>query len=309
MAFLYCMRRVFCTGEKGTLFSKITYTIMGIVVVWTLGFVAAMVIINVNWGQPDQGDPTQWANQPASHSTDSMFYALTVSDVIIDTVIMMLPILVVFRLNLSLGRKCSISGIFMLRLLALAASITRMCYTVMFAQWMDDLLKVDPTLSDPKHLLIGQNLNTQMIWWTMFEVGFGLFASCVTTIQFLLRRQHVEYATDRIRAFLGLAVKDRRRPSTTPAASEIKIPSHNRSGSKHGTLYQGDDRSIISAEYMIGSIRPSLSDDLKKAEAETTVVGTRHVYARKNSNASLSVTEEEASEISEYDHEHVGRAV
>jgi len=303
IVFLYCMRRVFCTGEKGTLFSRVTYSMMALTALWTFGFMTAMVVINVNWGQPDQGSPSEWARTPATYETDKLFFAMTVSDVILDGIIAFLPLMVIWRLSLSVGRKLAISGIFALRLLALATSIIRMIYTVMFAQWMDDVLSVDPDLTDPEHFLIGTNLNTQMIWWTMFEVGFGLFASCITTIQFLMRREHIECAIDKIRSVFGLPLREHRRPSVTPRTSMGEV-SHERSPSKRTRMYDDDTESTISAEYMVGSVRPSL-----EKSSISAIVEARHGYTRKSSSASLSVTEEEPSVISYEDHTSVGQAV
>lgn len=312
MTFLYCMRRVFCTGEKGTFFSKITYTVMAFVYLWTFGFLVTMVVINVNWGEPNQGDPAKWASVPATPASDTMFYALTVSDVIIDGLIMFLPMLVIWQLNLSLGRKFAISGIFLLRMLALAASITRMSYTIEFVKWMNEILNVDPLLTDLNHLLVGQNLNTQMIWWTMFEVGFGLFASCITMMQFLMRRRHVQHVNDQLMRLFGLQVKDRSQPFAE--VSETKpTPRGSGSRSRHDDLYR-DDRSVLSAEYMVGSIRDTAAHsrlaDLKDYASDgATTVETRHIYVRKSSSASMSTTTA-PSELTDVEDIHaVGRAV
>lgn len=96
--------------------------------------------------------------------------AIVITDVIADVAIAVIPIPLVWRLNLTLAKKIAISAVFLFGAITVAASVTRLALTarIVAVGYTDD---VDPIL-----------LVTSFIYWGMVESGVAIFVACLPTL-------------------------------------------------------------------------------------------------------------------------------
>ncbi|KAL4999597.1 hypothetical protein BDV10DRAFT_184229 [Aspergillus recurvatus] len=101
--------------------------------------------------------------------------ALVVSDLVTDLMILALPMPIIWRLQMKWTRKLSVSLVFLVGLLAIAASIARMAiYIIVTYTGLDAGYDLDRTV-------------TTMLWWSMVEACLGLMTSCLPVLSGLAR--------------------------------------------------------------------------------------------------------------------------
>ncbi|KAI0532350.1 hypothetical protein GGR58DRAFT_490582 [Xylaria digitata] len=97
-------------------------------------------------------------------------FALAITDVITDVVILVTPIPLIWRLNLTLGKKIGISAVFLFGSITFAASLTRLILTAR-------ILEVGYSPNADPILLV-----TSFIYWGMVESGIAVFVACLPTL-------------------------------------------------------------------------------------------------------------------------------
>lgn len=105
---LFFYRRIF----RGTTFSYITWATIGLATTWGVSFFFALLFqcnpisAYIRYGQKAPGlrciNPYQ------------LYYSLSISDVLIDIIILIIPIPFVWRLHMKPSQKAAVSGIFAL---------------------------------------------------------------------------------------------------------------------------------------------------------------------------------------------------
>ncbi|KAF2634357.1 hypothetical protein P280DRAFT_511958 [Massarina eburnea CBS 473.64] len=144
-------------------------------------------------------DPEHMVERCSKGYTVSYWYAI--SDFISDILIVLVPIPFLWKLQLPLGRKFAVLGIFLLAIIASAASLTRVIWTT----WDQHFTYAD---ADEELRITSDN------FWIMVEISFGLLASCLPTLRGLFRKipknPSESYALSS-RGFASLSDKDSRR--------------------------------------------------------------------------------------------------
>ncbi|KAL8777189.1 MAG: hypothetical protein Q9213_007969 [Squamulea squamosa] len=143
-------RRIFVTSKR-TLFDMLTKITIIVIFLWTIAFILMIIFacgseFSANWGSP--AAQHVYCNKIGFTSEEG----LAGSDLILDVVLLILPIPVIWRLQMSNTRKVAVTAIFMLGLSALAASVARLVLYVQVIQAAVDDVEVDqnpclPTLS------------------------------------------------------------------------------------------------------------------------------------------------------------------
>ncbi|KAL4912936.1 hypothetical protein BDW62DRAFT_214615 [Aspergillus aurantiobrunneus] len=101
--------------------------------------------------------------------------ALVISDLVTDLMILALPLPVIWRLQLRWRRKVTLSLVFLVGLVAIAASIARMAiYIIVTYTGLDAGYDLNRTI-------------TTMLWWSMIEACLGLMTCCLPILSGLLR--------------------------------------------------------------------------------------------------------------------------
>lgn len=110
LSVLYFYRRIFI----GRTFNVVSFTMITIVVVWSLGFFFAILFrcgtqFWALWA------PLVYLLQNCYNSTP-MFLAFTISDVITDVLILLIPVYWIMQLNMSLAKRFGVCSVFLLGL-------------------------------------------------------------------------------------------------------------------------------------------------------------------------------------------------
>ncbi|KAI1849070.1 hypothetical protein JX266_005031 [Neoarthrinium moseri] len=102
-------------------------------------------------------------------------FALTITDVVTDVIILITPIPLVWRLKLTSVRKLAVTAVFLLGAVTVLASIVRLAMTTKILQ-----VGFDPNVD--AILLV-----TSFIYWGMAESGIAVFVACLPTLWILFK--------------------------------------------------------------------------------------------------------------------------
>ncbi|KAI1134910.1 plasma membrane protein Pth11-like protein [Hypoxylon sp. FL0543] len=171
-SFLFFYRRIFAVNKK----SAINYLLIGLITLifaWSASYVVAFIFqcrldFFAIWGS---------AMDLITYCNGSMNLALSlcITDFIFDTIVILLPIPLIWRLNLSTMKKVAICAIFLLGAATVAASLARLIImariaTVGFDAKEDEVFVI-----------------TEYLYWGIVECGVSIFAACLPSLQFLFR--------------------------------------------------------------------------------------------------------------------------
>ncbi|TGJ75314.1 hypothetical protein E0Z10_g11015 [Xylaria hypoxylon] len=188
-SFLFFYRRIFVVDRN----SATNYLLTGLIILVALSsagfFFASLFQCRLNFS-------ALWGTTTGivENCVDTMHLVLSVciTGFILDLIIITTPIPLVWQLNLSLTKKISIVGVFLLGSVSIVASLLRLINLArLVAQGFsgDGLLVV-----------------TQYLYWGVVESGVAIIAACLPTLQFLIRKHSWEptiRATKNIFSFKG----------------------------------------------------------------------------------------------------------
>ncbi|KAI0556236.1 plasma membrane protein Pth11-like protein [Xylaria curta] len=107
--------------------------------------------------------------------TEQLFLALSITDFITDIVLIIIPLPLMWQLNLSLRKKIAILLIFSVGIVSVAASLTRLVFTAKIVR-----RGFDPN-DDPIFVI------TNGLYWGVVECSVGILAADLPTLQFIVR--------------------------------------------------------------------------------------------------------------------------
>ncbi|KAI1394174.1 uncharacterized protein F4822DRAFT_39417 [Hypoxylon trugodes] len=190
-SFLFFYRRIFSVNKTT---DKFLISMIVTVAIWTVTFFFAVVFeCGLNFWAI-WGDSLKVENLTA-HCVKTMDLALSIgiTDFITDVVIIIIPVPLIWRLNLSTGKKIAASAVFLLGAVTIGASLTRLIIitqdrhkNVVFNPHEDEILVI-----------------TEYLYWGMIECGVGVFVACLPTLQFLLREFSFKSIIDSTGSLLG----------------------------------------------------------------------------------------------------------
>ncbi|KAI1169854.1 hypothetical protein F4777DRAFT_571610 [Nemania sp. FL0916] len=174
-SFLLFYRRIFVVNRK----SAINYLLTGLIIIVVLSsagfFFASLFQCRLKFS-------TLWGTTSGivENCVDTMHLVLSVciTGFILDIIIITTPIPLVWRLNLSLAKKISIVGVFLLGSVSIVASLLRLI----------NLAKLVAQGFSGDGLLVV----TQYLYWGVVESGVAIIAACLPTLQFLIRKHSWE---------------------------------------------------------------------------------------------------------------------
>ncbi|KAG9236839.1 hypothetical protein BJ875DRAFT_523745 [Amylocarpus encephaloides] len=174
LSVLFFFHRIFCPQKTAN--TKSRYAIlfmMALVILWMVGYwMSAIFICGNDFGaffgntkglKEKCGDVLLW------------LYTLAITDLVTDLGVLVLPLPLLWKLQIAMRKKIAISVVFALGSVATIASAVRLI----------NISKYYRAGFGPQG-----NLNstiTGVIYWTLIEVGIGLFAACLPTIRFLFK--------------------------------------------------------------------------------------------------------------------------
>ncbi|MCJ1277743.1 hypothetical protein MMC21_005557 [Puttea exsequens] len=212
-------RRIFRGSSGNRIFNFTTWFLLGTCIVWTVAFLAACVFqchpIDSNWLELSAGKCID---------ENMMYLGQAFSDSITDLMILLVPIPCVWNLHMPAKQKVAVTGMFLLGILTITASVTKLVY---FYQIMLDINEGDaditcalsppfslpfllrpffrpfPTPVTPKFstnlfplmpltLIIGRSdafapdLLSPTVYWPMIESSLGITGACLPLLKPIL---------------------------------------------------------------------------------------------------------------------------
>ncbi|MCJ1246595.1 hypothetical protein MMC30_003804 [Trapelia coarctata] len=182
-------RRIF----RGRLFSIASWSLIAAVIAWTIAFFFGNLLecipISINW--TGSGSDDTCVNEVP------MYLAQAYADVATDVLILVLPMPMIWKLQMPMRRKVAISGIFFLGALTVAASVAKM----IVQYFVGSNLEQNPDLS---YYL------TPIVYWPMIEASLGITAACLPTLRPLVSGISLASILDSIRSRTSLLSSARR---------------------------------------------------------------------------------------------------
>lgn len=167
LSVIYFYRRIFVKGTPDSRFNIVTHITSIIVVIWTIVFFFMQIFkrgkhVEDNWG------PLIKIKEGISGAV--LNNGLFISDFITDLWIVLLPIPLIARLNMSITKKLTVIGVFLLGAMSFCAAIVRMVFNIQI---------INAGLA--KKTDVNQGLTTLM-YWSMVEAGLSLIAANLPSV-------------------------------------------------------------------------------------------------------------------------------
>ncbi|KAA8644453.1 uncharacterized protein ATNIH1004_008657 [Aspergillus tanneri] len=196
LSILFFYRKIFCSaGISKTVFDVITWVVIVLVVAWTTAFgFGAIFLCGVH--PTNAWAPVAVVSEKCSAQL-KLLEGYAISDFIMDVIIWLLPIPKILALNMSLRKRIAVVGVFLVGLIATAASATRMGIYITYI--VNAFAQSD-----------GETLITYLMFWTMIECGLGVVVVCLPTLRPLQRIISMDSIVSQIRGKLSLKSLPRR---------------------------------------------------------------------------------------------------
>ncbi|OJZ84467.1 hypothetical protein ASPFODRAFT_62422 [Aspergillus luchuensis CBS 106.47] len=204
LSILYFYRSIFCSRRTiRTAFHSVTMCMIVLVSVWTVVFGIGTIFIC------GAHPVNAWGTVAVVTSECSLQVPIVegyaISDFIMDVIIWLLPLPRIGMLNISVRQRIALGLIFLVGLLAIAASATRMA--IYIAHLINPFAQSD-----------GETLVTYLLFWTMIECGLGVIVICLPSLRPMYRKRALNSLVNSFEKYLY------RNPQST-ASSAIQIDS------------------------------------------------------------------------------------
>ncbi|KAI2465644.1 hypothetical protein F4781DRAFT_408416 [Annulohypoxylon bovei var. microspora] len=172
-SFLYFYVRVFAI-QKHSAINKLLIGCIILIAAWAVAFFFATLF------ECDHNFWRIWNSETEFEErcsyTINLVLILCITDFVTDVFIILIPVPLVLRLNLSTPKKISVCLMFLLGGVTVVVSLIRLI--MMAGSFVGNFDMTDDNI-------LGV---TACMYWGMVECGVGVFAACLPTIQFLFRR-------------------------------------------------------------------------------------------------------------------------
>ncbi|KAI1346045.1 hypothetical protein F5Y01DRAFT_298824 [Xylaria sp. FL0043] len=180
-------RRIF-VGDK---FRRISSIILLLIILWTTAFFFATVFecnrhnLNLIWKSIKT-----FLGQCQKYKTIQLAHCA--SDVLTDLVVLSLPMPSIWRLNMAVRRKVLLSVIFFIGFISVAAGTARLVIVA------EDIVETTAGARDVR------GTETNVLVWAYVEVGVGIIAACLPTLNPLLETRSIESVVASVRSKVSL---------------------------------------------------------------------------------------------------------
>ncbi|GLB08226.1 hypothetical protein AtubIFM57258_004114 [Aspergillus tubingensis] len=214
LSILYFYRSIFCSRRTTrTAFHSVTMCMIVLVSVWTVVFGIGTIFICGTHPVSAWGTIAVVTTECSLQVPIVEGYAI--SDFIMDVIIWLLPLPRIWILNISVRQRMALGLIFLVGLLAIAASATRMA--IYIAHLINPFAQSD-----------GETLVTYLLFWTMIECGLGVIVICLPSLRPIYRKRELNSLINSFKKYLY------RNPQST-TSSAIRINSLNGSANSNSS--------------------------------------------------------------------------
>ncbi|KAH8653254.1 hypothetical protein BGZ60DRAFT_548882 [Tricladium varicosporioides] len=184
---LLFFRRVFCVPGRTKVLRITIYTAILVISLW----MAAFIILPPLQCGPDLSVWSAPANVRAAHCKlgGKFILGFCISDLVIETAIIWMPIPLVLRLHASVQRRLAVLFVFLTAFVSLGAVVARLIITTKILQ---------------KHVRDKSQTNTTQTFMWILEAGFALIAVNLPTLWWLRKKVQAERVLASIRSAMSL---------------------------------------------------------------------------------------------------------
>ncbi|KAI0865165.1 hypothetical protein F4860DRAFT_462536 [Xylaria cubensis] len=181
-------RRIFI----GDTFRKVSLATLFLIAFWSIGFFLA-TILECNGHSPNflWKSITTFKQQCQKYKYIQLAHAA--SDVVTDIIILSLPMPSIWRLQMPTSRKILVSLIFVVGFLSVAAGTARLAIVA------EDIVETTPAARDVR------GVSTNVLVWTYVELGVGIVASCLPTLNPIFEKRSIDSIVASVRSKVSLA--------------------------------------------------------------------------------------------------------
>ncbi|TVY81906.1 hypothetical protein LSUE1_G000943 [Lachnellula suecica] len=190
--------RIFWVGQRGGWFRSVIFGSIGVVVLWMIAF---MLLTGLQCGSHFDAlwKPTHTIYCTVSHP---FLLSYSISDLILDVWVILIPIPMVWTLKTNLTRKLAVLAVFLLAIVGIGGSVARL---VVYVQIFDAGVNFKGD---------GRLVNSKSLFFTLLEVGLTCIAVNLPTLYFLSRKVKPEsILRSRSQRSVGSEVKAQRSDS------------------------------------------------------------------------------------------------
>ncbi|KAF1812450.1 hypothetical protein P152DRAFT_449194 [Eremomyces bilateralis CBS 781.70] len=170
LSLLFLFRRIFSTQP----FKRVVDVSIAIATAWLLGFWLASLFqctpVNTIW--------TRWEREYAQYCFDvvKFYWAIGVTDAVTDLLIMVLPIPMIWKLQMPIKQRVAVGGMFLAGSLVIAASVARLVIFLQVGAKME--LYIDDVTYH----------TTPVFYWSAIEGALACISVCLPTLRPALLR-------------------------------------------------------------------------------------------------------------------------
>ncbi|KAI1178246.1 hypothetical protein F4777DRAFT_576303 [Nemania sp. FL0916] len=162
LSVLFFYKRIFISRP----WNIFMWVLIGIVSAWTIAFFFVNVLVSIPvsalW-HPEAG------KSPKSLGADAVLWAPSISDILLDAIILAVPVPQIWRLNMTTVRKLQITAIFSLGWFVVGTGIARLYETVSPALTL--ATRFDETY-----------IQAPSFYWLVVEANVGIISACLPTL-------------------------------------------------------------------------------------------------------------------------------
>ncbi|KJZ76354.1 hypothetical protein HIM_04083 [Hirsutella minnesotensis 3608] len=227
LSFLFFYVRLFVVDKTGK--TRIVLSVMiALIIMWIVAFFFAKLFecrlkFWAIWGSPID-------LMRECIRTFQLNYAFCITDFITDVLVIFFPIPMIWRLKLSRRKKFATSAIFLLGIVAVAASLTRLVITA----------KIVTDGFNPDSDEIPRVTITTYLYWGMVECGLGVVAACLPSLSFLAKFLSFETIWTSITSVFSNHPQDSPRYGSSDGRRGDDLEARKSSSTSRVTLFQGE---------------------------------------------------------------------
>ncbi|KAB8229910.1 hypothetical protein ETB97_002379 [Aspergillus alliaceus] len=243
LSILFFYRKIFCSpGISKTLFDIITWVVIVLVMVWTTAFGFGAIFL-CGAHPANAWEPVAVVAEKCSAQL-LLLEGYAISDFIMDFLIWSLPIPKILSLNMTMQQKIAVMAVFLIGLLATAASATRMGIYIRYV--VNAFAQSD-----------GETLITYLLFWTMIECGLGVIVISLPSLRPLYGAFLMNSILSGIRSMWSMRPLKKRWSQDSGDVGLYNLRSVN-SNSLHSNFHAGKydgNRNTYTVEAVHGSVR------------------------------------------------------
>ncbi|KAF2692091.1 hypothetical protein K458DRAFT_381916 [Lentithecium fluviatile CBS 122367] len=215
LSFLAFYKRIFCVQKLATV-RYIINTLMIFVILWGLAYwLVHLFICGTNFN-------AFWSSfedlRTKCIESLKMELSFSITDFITDSIILIMPMPLLWQLQLQTSKKIAVSLVFLLGSGAVVSSAIRLAFCV---KYVNDNFGAED----------GDLVITGMMSWLLLEAYFGILAACLPTVRFLFRGLSPESVINSIRSNQEAAVTSPLRRRRDPSPSGVFVLEDDDAGS------------------------------------------------------------------------------